>query len=169
MEPPYKSNEISYECCYLLLKLIKNISKIVFDPERTFGLVKKILANLAVNRMHFVEKFNKGSISWIFSIRQGKGRIYLQNFARLEEKSRHFWKFLRKFWDLLITSLWKIDFFIIFDQMFLGFLLLLKNRYIPMEDNTSFLQQFFGFRGGGISMVPPLPDASAFVIHLRLF
>ena len=35
----------------------------------------------------------------------------VQNFPRLDQKWREFWKFSRKFWDFWSKSLWTIDFF----------------------------------------------------------
>ena len=45
--------------------------------------------------------------------------------------------------------------FTIFTKYFLGFLTPLR-YYIPLEDNTRFLLQFFRFRGGESSPLPPL-------------
>ena len=56
MESPYKSNEISYQCCYLLEKFIKNLNKIGLDSQETIGIGKKILENIGEYRQYFVEK-----------------------------------------------------------------------------------------------------------------
>ena len=51
----------------------------------------------------------------------------------------------------------KFTFFTIFYLIFLGFLTPLR-KYIPLEDTTRFLQQFFLFLGGGtFRRSPPLP------------
>ena len=65
----------------------------------------------------------------------------------------------------------KLTFFTIFYQIFLGFLPPLR-KYIPLEDNTRFLQQFFRFLGGGRSCVPPPPlppDPTAIKLPLHLY
>ena len=71
-------------------------------------------------------------------------------------KNTNVLKLLRNRSDFLIKSLGTPS-FTSFDQIFLGILLLLL-KYIPLEDNTSFLQQVFLFRRGDVPAFPqPLP------------
>ena len=72
-------------------------------------------------------------------------------FARLDEKHKLLGNFekILKFFDE--NSLEKLNFLFLFFIFFLKFVT--KNR--TFGNNTIFLQQFFRFRGGGISPLSP--------------
>ena len=90
---------------------------------------------------------------------KGKSETFVQSFARLDQKRRKTW---RKFW-VFIKSLWKIEFFHTFLLTFLGVLHPLR-KFIPLEDDTRFLQPFFPFQGGGTFRRSPPAEATA---HFR--
>ena len=68
-------------------------------------------------------------------------RVWTKN----EENFENFQGNFEIFWS---KSLWKIDFF---SHFLLNISLISDSspKYIPLEDNTRFLQQFFRFRAGG--------------------
>ena len=97
--------------------------------------------------------------------RAGKERYPLAKFYAFGRKWRKIWKIARKFSDFLIKMSMENWHFIIFTKYFLDFRLRSESIYTPLEDTTSFLQQFFRFRGGGRSGVPrPLPTILIWVV-----
>ena len=140
MEWPYKSGEISDEFNYLGEKFIKklkmakivdywkaNETSIIFWRKLT-GMCRKIQDNQQLTN----------NFRWAGKIRKTSG----QNFACLDQKWVKFLKVSRKFWDFLTTiSIEK--------RLFHKFLLNISwiscslRKYIPLEDNSSFIQQYF--------------------------
>ena len=114
----------------------------------------KILENFGETRVEFVDKFKIINIWQILSTRHRKLTSLHANFASLDQKWRKTWKNSWKFWDILIKfSMENGLFFIISYKIFLGVLPLFP-KCILLEDNTSFLQQYIRFRGGGVGAYP---------------
>ena len=87
------------------------------------------------------------------------GQVKLSNLpAKLSAfgpKTKRILKIFKKTLRFLDQNLyWKLIFFRILYEIFLEVLTPLK-KYIPLEDNTRFLQQFFRFRVGGTFRRPP--------------
>ena len=111
--------------------------------EKDYWKVMKIPENFGENLLEVVEKRKIFNIWWIISIRQVKLRNFAENFSSLDNKWTKFWKISRKFWDFLIKiSMENWVFSQFFTKYFLEFCLFSKTIYI-LQDNTSFLQQFF--------------------------
>ena len=82
----------------------------------------------------FIKNFNKPTV----------------NFLRVWTKNANCWEILRKFWKFLMKILLK-NWIFIFNFIFRKFVT--KNR--AFGNNTSFLHQFFRFRGGDFIPFPP--------------
>ena len=126
----------------------------------------KIVEIFGENRLEFIEKCKSIEIWWMISIGQVNPSNLPSKLCAFRPKMKRFSKIFKKILRFFDQNPYgKLTYFTILDIIFLGFLTPLR-KYRPLEDNTRFLQQFFRFRGGGRSGVPP-PDAS--VISIIIF
>ena len=151
MEPVYVHQEKFPMNSIIELRNLSKNSKKWLRSRMKIGNGMKILQNLGEDRLEFVEKFNIIKIWRIIPIEQRILRKLRAMFCAIGPKMKKIFKFFKQ-------NLWKIEIVHnLFYYIFLGFLHPLR-RYIPLEDNTSFLQQFFRFRGGGTFRRFPSPS-----------
>ena len=107
------------------------------------------------NRLKFEEQYKIIKNWGMISIGQVKLSNFPAKFCAFGPKMKKILKKFKKMFRFLIKiSMEKWLFSQFFNYIFLGFLPPLR-KYIPLEDNTRFLQQFFRFRGGGTFRRPP--------------
>ena len=99
---------------------------------RKFSKVFIRILSKCITFAYFSKEFNKPCV----------------NFLRVWTKNANCWEILKIFDE---NSIEKLNFYFIFNFIFQKFVT--KNR--AFGNNTIFLQQFFRFRGGGVSPLPP--------------
>ena len=113
----------------------------------TIEISMEILEILGGNRVAFEEKCMLIKFWWTISTQQLKLSNLPARLCAFWPKWRELWKISRKTWDFLIEISRKLTFSQILTKyfwIFLGFLTSLW-KYIPLEDNTRFLQPFSRF------------------------
>ena len=108
----------------IYLRILSKISNEFLDLEGIYGMGMVILSNFVENRMYLGKIQDKQQLMNIFNHSQK-----LRNSAKLcafGRKIKTFLNLFKQIFIFLIKSLWKIDLFAIFDQIFLL-------KYIPLR------------------------------------